>query len=86
MEAIRKQLIRNSVAAAKSNAETIVDAGGITLGQIVSIVYGRNLERFGSDNEYDIPTFLRKESDAVVTIVPADITSTDTVTVVYEIV
>ena len=84
-EAIRKQLIRNSVAAARINAETISDAGGITLGQIVSIEYGRNLERFGSDDVYDIPTFLRRESDAVLSIVPADMTSTDTVTVVYEI-
>lgn len=85
MEAIRKQLIRNSVAAAKSNAETIADAGVITLGQIVSVEYGRNIERFGNDDVYDIPTFLRKESDAVLSIVPADITSTDTVTVAYEI-
>ena len=85
LEAIRRQLIRNSVAAARINAETISDAGGITLGQIVSIEYGRNLERFGSDDVYDIPTFLRKENDAVLSIVPADITSTDSVTVVYEI-
>ena len=85
-ETIRKQLIRNSVAAAISNAETIADAGGITLGQIVSIEYGRNLERFGNDDVYDIPTFLRKESDAALSIVPVDVTSTDNVTVVYEIV
>lgn len=84
-EAIRKQLIRNSVAAARSNAETIADAGGITLGQIISIESGRNMERFGNDDVYDIPTFLRKENDAVLSIVPVDMTSTDTVTVVYEI-
>lgn len=85
-EAMRRQLIRNSVAAAKINAETISDAGGITLGQIISIEYGRKQERFGSDDVYDIPTFLRKESDAALSIVPADVTSTDSVTVVYEIV
>jgi len=86
-ETLTNQLIRNSVASARTNAKTISDAAGITLGQIVTIVYGRGLERFDNNfnDDYDVPTFLRNAGDSALSIVPIDIKKTNSVTVVYEV-
>ena len=89
-EAVRKQLIRNAVAAAKINAETISEAAGMTLGQIVTIEYGWSEARFGRETEdlFDLPTFCRDRSVESIgpVFLPNDLTTTDTVNVVYKIV
>lgn len=86
-EVVRKQLLRNSVTAAKINAETIADAAGITLGPIVTIEYGWSEARFNNYEEdlLDIPTFCRDHEESEPVFLPNDLTKTDTVTVVYEI-
>lgn len=88
-ETIRKQLIQNSVVAARINAETICGAAGIMLGQIVTIEYGRSDADFDEDvfARLDRPTFIRSRNsdDIYPNMMPNNITTTDTVNVVYEI-
>jgi uncharacterized protein YggE len=83
-EPARKQLLRNSVAVAKSNAETIAEAAGVTLGAIVSIDYGWSEVRFYDDTEY-APKCCEGAQPSPPFIEPDNINQTDTVTVVYEI-
>ncbi|MEI6206227.1 MAG: SIMPL domain-containing protein [Desulfuromonadales bacterium] len=55
-EAVRMQLLRNAVAAAKVNAETIADAAGISLGSIISVEYGWSEVRLYNELDYDATT------------------------------
>ena len=82
-EAVRKQLLRNSVVAAKANAETISEAAGITLGAIISVEYGWSEVRFYNEVDYDACCV--EEPCTPPDIVPNDFSTSDTVTVVYEI-
>jgi len=83
-EPARKQLLRNSVAVAKGNAETIAEAAGVTLGAIVSIDYGWSEVRFYDDTDY-APQGCCVAEEPAPYIEPNDINQTDIVTVVYEI-
>ena len=83
-ESVRKQLLRNSVAVAKTNAETIADAAGITLGQINSIEYGWSEVRFYNEVDYDSAPCCGEEP-CPPDIQPNDLNASDTVTVIYEI-
>ena len=83
-ETVRRQLLRNSVAVAKVNADTIADAAGITLGQIITIEYGWSEVRFYNETDYDASPCCGEEL-CPPDIQPNDLNASDTVTVTYEI-
>lgn len=84
-EAVKKQLLRNAVAVAKTNAETIADAAGIKLGQIASIEYGWSEVRFYNEPDYDASPCCEALGPCPPDIQPNDMSTNDTVTVIYEI-
>jgi len=84
-EAVKKQLLRNAVAVAKTNAETIADAAGIKLGQIASIEYGWSEVRFYNELDYEANSCCEGPAPCPPDIQPNDMSTTDTVTVIYEI-
>ena len=84
-EAVRKNLLRNSVAVAKVNAETIAEAAGISLGSIISIEYGWNEVRLYNELDYEASSCLSEPLACAPDIEPNELNASDTVTIVYEI-
>jgi uncharacterized protein YggE len=85
-ESARKRLLRNAVAAARVNAETIADAAGISLGPIASIEYGWSEVRFSDEPDYERGGCYVAAEMCAPDIEPNELNASDTVTLVYEIV
>lgn len=78
----RKALLEDAVRKARMNADTIAAGSGITMGQILSIEYNRREVRFAGTLKYTLNEISPRASPD---ITPSEVSGTDSVTVVWEI-
>jgi len=78
----RQEILTDAVKNARIGAETICNAAGVKLGEVLDIDYSWGEVRFKHEECYEDMCF---ESSEVMEIEPDDIKSSDTVEVVFEI-
>ena len=83
-EFIKSKLLEDAVLNAKSNAETLAKASGVSLGKIVSINYNWGELHLYSDTTYDMSEKCMV-APSCIDIEPEDIDVNDGVTIVWKI-
>lgn len=87
VEKYKDRLLEQAVADARRKAEVIAQAGGVKLGQIVSMIYADRGAEFlrGMENQIAVPEMMKAQDFSVPDVAPADMELSETVAVEWEL-